>query len=126
MLHGMRLAMPLSLQEWTRLQGINGGQTSMMLDMAAMHLAVLNGDIRLALSLLAVCCCHIGVKLLLQWDSGQPALLLLDRAGCSCNTDGATAESGASVLQVQACSTSRGGSGVGSRQEWHACSKVCN
>ena len=34
--------------------------------MAATHLAVLDGDICLALSLLAVCCCHIGVELLLR------------------------------------------------------------
>ena len=123
-MHRMRSAMPLSLQEQTRLQGMNGGQISRMLDMAAMHLAVLNCDVCLALSLLAFCCCHIGVKLLLQWDNSQPALMLLERAEYSCNTNSDTAESGA-VLQVQASSTARGGSGAGSRQGWQACSKVC-
>ena len=49
--------------------------------MAAMHLAVLDGDVCLALGLLAVCCCHIGVELLLQWGNGQSALLLPERAG---------------------------------------------
>lgn len=49
--------------------------------MAAMHLAVLDGDICLALGLLAVCCCHIGVEFLLQMGDGQPALLLPEGAG---------------------------------------------
>lgn len=75
--------------------------------MAAMHLAVLDGDVCLALGLLAVCCCHIGVEFLLQMGDGQPALLLPEGPGYhSCSTDSGTAEAGASVMHVQTCDNS--------------------